>query len=129
VSAYSGLASPADVVARGLAILAKFIDTGDSGFEWPVFDELSASSLFYTSGTTGNPKGGLYSHRSDVLHALTLGGATGFGFVAQDTILPMTPMFHANGWRLGIYPCSADGGSETGIAGPETGRGQYRRID
>jgi len=74
-----------------------FISSGDSGFEWPVFDELSASSLFYTSGTTGNPKGVLYSHRSDVLHALTLGGASGFGFVAQDTILPMTPMFHANG--------------------------------
>ena len=74
-----------------------FISSGDSGFEWPVFDELSASSLFYTSGTTGNPKGVLYSHRSDVLHALTLGGACGFGFVAQDTILPMTPMFHANG--------------------------------
>ena len=74
-----------------------FISAGDSEFEWPVFDELSASSLFYTSGTTGNPKGVLYSHRSDVLHALTLGGACGFGFVAQDTILPMTPMFHANG--------------------------------
>jgi fatty-acyl-CoA synthase len=82
---------------RNLVCYEDFISTGDSEFEWPVFDELSASSLFYTSGTTGNPKGVLYSHRSDVLHALTLGGACGFGFVAQDTILPMTPMFHANG--------------------------------
>ena len=45
-----------------------FLDSGDEDFQWPVFDELSASSLFYTSGTTGNPKGVLYSHRSDVLH-------------------------------------------------------------
>ena len=48
-------------------------------------------------GHTGNPKGVLYSHRSDVLHALTLGGAMWFWISAQDTILPMTPMFHANG--------------------------------
>jgi 3-(methylthio)propionyl---CoA ligase len=62
-----------------------------------VFDELSASSLFYTSGTTGNPKGVLYSHRSDVLHCLSISGAYSLGFTAQDTVLPMTPMFHANG--------------------------------
>ncbi len=48
-----------------------FLDSGDENFQWPVFDELSASSLFYTSGTTGNPKGVLYSHRSDVLHCLS----------------------------------------------------------
>jgi fatty-acyl-CoA synthase len=74
-----------------------FLDIGDEKFQWPVFDELSASSLFYTSGTTGNPKGVLYSHRSDVLHCLSISGAYSLGFTALDTILPMTPMFHANG--------------------------------
>jgi acyl-CoA synthetase (AMP-forming)/AMP-acid ligase II len=74
-----------------------FLDSGDENFQWPVFDELSASSLFYTSGTTGNPKGVLYSHRSDVLHCLSISGAYSLGFTALDTILPMTPMFHANG--------------------------------
>jgi 3-(methylthio)propionyl---CoA ligase len=74
-----------------------FLDKGEANFEWPVFDELSASSLFYTSGTTGNPKGVLYSHRSDVLHCMSITGAYSLGFSALDTILPMTPMFHANG--------------------------------
>jgi acyl-CoA synthetase (AMP-forming)/AMP-acid ligase II len=74
-----------------------FLQRGDPDYEWPVFDELSASSLFYTSGTTGNPKGVLYSHRSDVLHCLSITGAYSMGFTALDTILPMTPMFHANG--------------------------------
>jgi 3-(methylthio)propionyl---CoA ligase len=74
-----------------------FLEGGEESFQWPVFDELSASSLFYTSGTTGNPKGVLYSHRSDVLHCLSISGAYSMGFTAQDTILPMTPMFHANG--------------------------------
>jgi fatty-acyl-CoA synthase len=73
-----------------------FLESGDENFQWPVFDELSASSLFYTSGTTGNPKGVLYSHRSDILHCLSISGASSLGFTALDTILPMTPMFHAN---------------------------------
>jgi len=51
------------------------LDSGDQNFLWPQFDELSASSLFYTSGTTGNPKGVLYSHRSDMLHCLSISGA------------------------------------------------------
>jgi 3-(methylthio)propionyl---CoA ligase len=80
-----------------LVCYEELVDSGDANFEWPVFDELSASSLFYTSGTTGNPKGVLYSHRSDVLHCLSITGAYSMGFSARDTILPMTPMFHANG--------------------------------
>jgi acyl-CoA synthetase (AMP-forming)/AMP-acid ligase II len=82
---------------RNIRCYEEFLHDGDEGFQWPVFDELSASSLFYTSGTTGNPKGVLYSHRSDVLHCLSISGAYSMGFTARDTILPMTPMFHANG--------------------------------
>jgi fatty-acyl-CoA synthase len=78
-----------------------FLTSGDEDFVWPEFDELSASSLFYTSGTTGNPKGVLYSHRSDVLYSLSFTSAQSVGFAARDTILPMTPMFHANGaWGI-----------------------------
>jgi acyl-CoA synthetase (AMP-forming)/AMP-acid ligase II len=88
---------PAFTSVPSLCCYEEFLETGDERLEWPEFDELSASSLFYTSGTTGNPKGVLYSHRSDVLHCLSITGAYSMGFSACDTILPMTPMFHANG--------------------------------
>lgn len=92
---------PVSAALPGLLCYEDFLETGDESFEWPDFDELSASSLFYTSGTTGNPKGVLYSHRSDVLHCLSITGAYSMGFSARDTILPMTPMFHANGaWGM-----------------------------
>ncbi|MCF2523876.1 long-chain-fatty-acid--CoA ligase [Bradyrhizobium sp. G127] len=90
-------ALPAVTNIPNLQCYEDFIASGDEGFVWPVFDELSASSLFYTSGTTGNPKGVLYSHRSDVLHCLSITGVYSMGLAATDTILPMTPMFHANG--------------------------------
>jgi len=77
-----------------------FIDTGDSGFEWPVFDELSASSLFYTSGTTGNPKGVLYHHRSTILHAYGAALPDTLNLSARSSILPVVPMFHVNAWGL-----------------------------
>lgn len=88
---------PAVTRIPNLQCYEDFIGDGDEGFVWPMFDELSASSLFYTSGTTGNPKGVLYSHRSDVLHCLSITGAYSMGLAATDTVLPMTPMFHANG--------------------------------
>jgi acyl-CoA synthetase (AMP-forming)/AMP-acid ligase II len=69
-------------------------------FEWPVFDENAASGLCYTSGTTGRPKGVLYSHRSTVLHAMMMNFADVAALRAVDRILPAVPMFHANAWGL-----------------------------
>jgi len=70
------------------------------GFEYPELDERQAAALCYTSGTTGNPKGVLYSHRSTMLHALAETSGVSFGLTPQDRILPVVPMFHANAWGL-----------------------------
>ncbi len=69
-------------------------------FEWPTFDENTACGLCYTSGTTGNPKGALYSHRSSVLHAYAICLPDAMGLSARDCALPVVPMFHANAWGL-----------------------------
>jgi fatty-acyl-CoA synthase len=69
-------------------------------FSWPELDELSAASMCYTSGTTGNPKGVVYSHRSTYLHSLAEAGANSFALSERDRILPVVPMFHANAWGL-----------------------------
>ena len=68
--------------------------------EWPLFDENTASTLCYTSGTTGNPKGVLYSHRSTLLHAFAACAGDALGLVARDSILAVVPLFHANAWSL-----------------------------
>jgi fatty-acyl-CoA synthase len=69
-------------------------------YDWPQFDENTAPSLCYTSGTTGNQKGVLFSHRSTLLHAYMAGLADSRGFGAEDTVLPVVPMFHANSWSI-----------------------------
>ena len=76
----------------------EFIETGNESYEWPEFDENIASSLCYTSGTTGNPKGVLYSHRSTVLHSFAGALPDCIGYSAQDIVLPVVPMFHVNAW-------------------------------
>jgi acyl-CoA synthetase (AMP-forming)/AMP-acid ligase II len=76
-----------------------FIAAGDEGHEWPDdLDEHSASSLCYTSGTTGNPKGVLYSHRSTLIHAMMSATPDVMNFSARDCLLPVVPMFHVNAW-------------------------------
>jgi fatty-acyl-CoA synthase len=69
-------------------------------FEWPEIDENSAAAMCYTSGTTGNPKGVVYSHRSSYLHTMAVCTANGVGVGAGDRVLPVVPMFHANAWGL-----------------------------
>jgi fatty-acyl-CoA synthase len=76
------------------------VASADAELPYPEFDETDAAAMFYTSGTTGRPKGVLYSHRSLVLHALALSHADGFALSHRDTALLLAPMFHANGWGL-----------------------------
>lgn len=78
----------------------ELIGVEDDNYQWPDMDENSASALCYTSGTTGNPKGVLYSHRSTVLHALAALTVDGIGYSNRDTILPVVPMFHVNAWGI-----------------------------
>lgn len=76
------------------------IAENDGDFAWKQFDENTAAGLCYTSGTTGNPKGVLYSHRSNVLHTLAVNTADAVGMRAIDTMMPIVPMFHANAWSI-----------------------------
>ncbi|WP_101049452.1 3-(methylthio)propionyl-CoA ligase [Macromonas nakdongensis] len=77
----------------------------DGRLSWPSFDENTASSLCYTSGTTGHPKGVLYSHRSTVLHSYAAALPDGLQCSAADTVLPVVPMFHVNAWGLPYVAC------------------------
>jgi 3-(methylthio)propionyl---CoA ligase len=78
----------------------RFLATGDETLSWPRLDERAASTLCYTSGTTGNPKGVLYSHRSTVLHALSACQPGSFSISADSILLALPPMFHANAWSF-----------------------------
>ena len=92
------------------------MDSADDDYAWPMFDERTASSLCYTSGTTGNPKGVSYSHRSTVLHSYAVCTPDGLGLSNDETILPVVPMFHVNAW--GIPYASAMCGAKMVMPGP-----------
>jgi len=78
----------------------ELVEAASDDYEWPQFDENSASSLCYTSGTTGNPKGALYSHRSTILHSYASTMPDALNVSARDAVLPVVPMFHVNAWGL-----------------------------
>jgi fatty-acyl-CoA synthase len=80
----------------------QWIGEADGDFAWAAFDENTAAGLCYTSGTTGHPKGVVYSHRSNVLQAMAIAWPAVFGICSRDVVMPVVPMFHANGWSLGL---------------------------
>jgi fatty-acyl-CoA synthase len=80
----------------------------EPGYDYPDLDERTAAGLCYTSGTTGNPKGVLYSHRSNVLHCMAVAMADTIGMTSSDRVLPVVPMFHVNAWGF-PYACALVG--------------------
>ena len=86
--------------AEGWSCYEDLVAAQDDRFEWPALDEETAAILCYTSGTTGNPKGALYSHRSTLLHAYWICLPDAMCLSTRDTVLPIVPMFHVNAWGL-----------------------------
>lgn len=91
---------PKDTGIPNLISYEAWIGQQSPDYTWPVLDENTASSMCYTSGTTGNPKAALYSHRSTVLHAYAAALPDVMGLSARDSALPVVPMFHVNAWGL-----------------------------
>jgi fatty-acyl-CoA synthase len=85
---------------RDVICYETFLAEQDDDYEWPIFDENLASSLCYTSGTTGDPKGVLYTHRALAIHSLSCNGPDTFGISSRDSVLPVVPMFHVNSWTI-----------------------------
>jgi fatty-acyl-CoA synthase len=107
---------PADSGIGGLRDYETLIAGEPDTYTWPVFDEHTASSLCYTSGTAGFPKGVLYSHRTTVLHSFAIAMADALSICAQDVVLPVVPMFHVNAW--GVPYAAAMTGAKLVFPGP-----------
>jgi fatty-acyl-CoA synthase len=88
------------VSVPGLLCYEDLVDAESDDFDWPEFDENTASGLCYTSGTTGHPKGVLFSHRSSLLHAYAISLPDGKAYSAKSVVLPIVPMFHVNAWGI-----------------------------
>ena len=91
---------PAQTSIPGLLCYEELVEAEDGQYAWPSFDENTASSICYTSGTTGHPKGAVYSHRSSVLHAYASALPDAMDCSSKDVVLPVVPMFHVNAWGL-----------------------------
>ena len=89
---------PADSGIPNLASYEALIANQNTDYDWPQLDENTASGLCYTSGTTGNPKGALYSHRSNILHAYAAVMPDAMALSSRDAVMPVVPMFHVNAW-------------------------------
>jgi acyl-CoA synthetase (AMP-forming)/AMP-acid ligase II len=119
---------PADTGIPNLISYEAWLGSQSTSYQWPVFDENTASSMCYTSGTTGNPKAALYSHRSTTLHAYAAALPDVMCISARDAILPVVPMFHVNAW--GIPYSAALTGAKLVFPGPGMdGKSVYEMIE
>jgi len=91
---------PATTAIPNLLCYDDLVEAENGGYMWPEFDENTAATICYTSGTTGHPKGAVYSHRSTILHTYASALPDSLGCSAKDVILPVVPMFHVNAWGL-----------------------------
>ncbi|MFY8103906.1 MAG: 3-(methylthio)propionyl-CoA ligase [Ramlibacter sp.] len=121
-------ALPADTGIPNLVAYEDWIGRHPTAYEWPQFDENSASSMCYTSGTTGNPKGALYSHRSTLLHAYAAALPDVMGLSARDSVLPVVPMFHVNAWGI-PYSAALTGCKLVFPGGALDGKSVYELIE
>ncbi|PSJ62470.1 long-chain-fatty-acid--CoA ligase [Kumtagia ephedrae] len=106
----------------------EWLAEADGDFAWRSFDENTAAGMCYTSGTTGNPKGVVYSHRSNVLHAMMAAMPDAMGISARDVVLPVVPMFHANAWGL-AQSCPMVGAKIVMPGGKMDGASIYELLD
>ena len=119
---------PADCGIENLLCYEELLAAESDEYEWPRFDEDQASSMCYTSGTTGHPKGVLYSHRSTVLHTYAAALPDALNCSARDAILPVVPMFHVNAWGLPYIACMV--GAKLVFPGPGLdGKSLYELIE
>jgi fatty-acyl-CoA synthase len=107
---------PAETPIPNLLCFDELVDSQPDDFRWPELPEETAATICYTSGTTGNPKGAVYSHRSTVLHAYAAALPDGMNLSTRDVILPIVPMFHVNAWGLPF--ASALVGAKLVLPGP-----------